>query len=497
LAEVLGNSQEGLVNPLVVSYLIKDRKIGLSVRLGKPSGSGAERVRQLHQAAATWGKDKQATFVPEISAAPIAGSTVTDLDEYLYSDGSFNGSRLQRHLTMLLEDGCLHRFVLRPGAPVEGPDLVGRNDVLARLHAAVEAGRSCHLRAPRRYGKTSVLRRVQSDLTRQGRACLLADLSPGTSVAWLWVTLAQSALAGEATRKVVIAMPELAGWPEPGASALVISQSSHRLATAIGLNPWSFGQRLFAQLASQQAVLMLDEFSVFLRTSMQKGSQDVGELARLMQESRKAPSGNRQLLSGSAGLAKYLAFNNLGPRFDDLEAVELSPFSAPECRVLAEELLYGAGIVPDPRVVAKLAELGGPVPYFIHLLTDAVLMDVHVGVLSAESVERAYRERVLGPWANASFKAFSLASQSYPEDLRRVAMDLLRMMARTAEGAPEFELRRRFEQENAKTVCFESLLACLQEDFDLVDEDSCWRMRCRPLRDRWALAEAWLTEGSS
>ena len=229
---------------------------------------------------------------------------------------------------------------------------------------------------------------------------------------------------------------------------------------------------------------------------MQKSLEDLRELARLMQSSRTAQPRTRQFLSGSAGLQKYLVFRDLGSRFDDLDAVELRPFSESACRELAEELLYGAGHVPEPSAVARLAELGGPVPYFVHLLTDAVLAEVGSGLLSKEMVERAYRERVLGPWGNASFRAFRLGGQPYPEELRRTATDLLRMIAREADGAAEPELRKRFERESAKAVPFESLLACLQEDFDLVDEDGRWRMRCGPLRDRWALEEAWLTEGA-
>ena len=70
------------------------------------------------------------------------------------------------------------------------------------------------------------------------------------------------------------------------------------------------------------------------------------------------------------------------------------------------------------------------------------------------------------------------------------------MIAREADGAPLSALSQRFDQEGAGDVAFDSLLACLQEDFDLVEEADRMRMRCRPLRDRWALQEGWLTEGA-
>ena len=232
------------MTPLVVSYLFKEGKVGLSIRLGDRLPNPADRVRELHQAAAAWSQEKHAAFVPEISAAPLPGSIATDIDQYIYADGTFNPGRLGRQLSMLLEDGQIHRYSIRPGAPVEGRDLVGRDEMLGRLQEGIAHGRSCHLRAPRRYGKTSVLRRLQGDLRQDGRACLFVDLSPGTSVAWFWVTLAQSASSTESTRQAALALPELDGWPAISASPLVIGQASRQLATAIGPNPWSFGQRL-------------------------------------------------------------------------------------------------------------------------------------------------------------------------------------------------------------------------------------------------------------
>ncbi|OPZ02508.1 MAG: hypothetical protein BWZ09_02542 [Alphaproteobacteria bacterium ADurb.BinA305] len=77
-----------------------------------------------------------------------------------------------------------------------------------------------------------------------------------------------------------------------------------------------------------------------------------------------------------------------------------------------------------------------------------------------------------------------------------MATDLLRLIAREADGATLDSLRKRFEQEPEREIALDSLLACLQEDFDLVQDRDRLRMRCRPLRDRWALQEGWLTEGA-
>jgi hypothetical protein len=142
-----------------------------------------------------------------------------------------------------------------------------------------------------------------------------------------------------------------------------------------------------------------------------------------------------------------------------------------------------------------LAVLGEPIPYFVHALAGAIVDESQNDTVSPEIVDRAYSRRILGDRGSHLFRIYRMGDQSYPRSLLRASEALLREMARSPEGAAESELRKVFEKRTrADASAFEPLIACLQEDFDLVPEDDRWRMRSKVLRDRWALGERWLTE---
>ncbi|MHC1744749.1 MAG: hypothetical protein AB9873_17215 [Syntrophobacteraceae bacterium] len=86
-------------------------------------------------------------------------------------DGQFNAPRYQRHLAEFASNRKPQLFLSRCGVPVLGLDLVGREETLHSMQETIEQGRSCHLRAPRRYallGQTTLITRdgLQSDVPR-------------------------------------------------------------------------------------------------------------------------------------------------------------------------------------------------------------------------------------------------------------------------------------------------------------------------------------------
>ncbi len=115
-------------------------------------------------------------------------------------------------------------------------------------------------------------------------------------------------------------------------------------------------------------------------------------------------------------------------------------------------------------------------------------------------VARAYAERILGPLGNGLFSDFRLRERPYPRELLPAAARLLREFSRTGDGLEIGVLQDLFASETSGTTLMEgasleTLLACLQEDYDVAEENSLWRLRSKVLRDRWALREPWLTRG--
>jgi hypothetical protein len=469
----------------------------LAISLHDPSSDvpAGDRLRQLHEAADSWMEQHQEISLrTDLSDAPPENSVSVGLPEYLHAGGKVNGRRLQRHLGQLLTSGSLHRYAIRPGAPVEGADLVGREGLVTSILDLLGSG-SCHLRAPRRYGKTSVLRRVEQKLMARRTPTVLVDLSPGRSPRWFFVTVASAVMDRPHTRQVAASLDELSAWPQHDCTPAARAAACKELASRISANPWRFGHYLLATLADAGVVLLLDELSVFLRAALSKQRSEAESLLLLLAELRRQQQ-LRMVLSGSAGLTSYVAFSGLTIHLQDVTPLDLPPLAREDAAGLSEELIYTTGSLPTPDAAEQvLAEVGEPVPYFVHALVNETCGSGRMETVNAALVRDAYRNRLLGPVGNFFFKLYRLRNQPYPAALLPAAASLLNELASHDDGCPLSELERAFiaTAPDEHSGGLRLLLACLEEDYDLVESDGRWLMRCKVLRDRWSLSEAWLT----
>lgn len=469
----------------------------LAVHLLADEGNvgSSELLPILHQAVDAWNGQYPDVFVDvDLTFEPPDGSIRAILADYLYADGSVNGERLGRHLSLLLERGQLHTFTLRPGAPAEGPDLVGRGATVETLCEQLKSS-SVHLMAPRRYGKTSVLWQLKRSLARECAICLYLEVSPGLSASWLVAALVEEAMENAKCRKALEGLPELAGWPAPRSGYAQRNLAGRQLTERLGAGIWSFGHRLFEGLGAVGTVLLIDEFSVFLRRALERSHDETVALLDLLTRSRTSETPTRQVLAGSAGLSTYVHFHGLDRAFAGLCEVQLLPLDRRDAAVLVEELLYGEQQLPSPEVIDEVLEdIGEPIPYFLHALIQAAGEEEGEGqAIDRDRVNRAYRETLLGPRGNVHFREYQIAHQPYPGKFRRAASRLLAEMARKPEGVEGECLKEVFAGVIPDSGKLEPLLSCLREDYDLVERDGRWKMRSKVLRDRWSQGEPWLT----
>ncbi len=490
---------------LYVTYSLELQDGGrkaLAVHLQQQEGEGVpahELLRELHRTVDLWSEERSEIFVrSDLAVAPGPGAVRRVLADYQYAGGAVNGDRLVRHLDMLLEDGRIHAFNLRPGAPVEGRDLVGRQTVLTKLLQRLRSG-SVHLTAPRRYGKTSTLRQLKKMMGGdERRPCLYIDVSPGISASWLLVTLVQEAMEDPLCRPSLERLPELLDWPAPDAGPRQRSLAGQRLEKSLSSNVRSAGRRILDALGSSGTLLLIDEFSIFLRRALDQSLEEAKVIAEILARSRSpAEPTTRQVLAGSAGLNSFLHFYGLADTLDDLEAVPLRPLGRQDAEVLIEELLYGERLNPSAEIVRGiLTQVGAPIPYFVHALVDAIReKSLETGGLDIETVRWAYRVGLLGSRGNNHFKEYKLEHQPYPKNLRQAASAVLLEVARQPDGIPVERLSQVFADNAPGSDQFEPLLSCLQEDYDLTESDGRWAMRSKVLRERWSQEEPWLTGG--
>jgi hypothetical protein len=475
-------------------YWINDRDVLIDrfvIRLPRnDSETPGDRIAALTGFARRIDPGRDMRLRTRIHVAAPEGCEAVPLPGYLWSDGTINGPRFIRHLQAKMSGNQPHHFLLHPGMPVLGPDLIDRNGKIEELRGILRAT-SCHLRAPRRYGKSSLLFRMQEIEA----GALLLDLCDIKSTSGFLAKLLKEAMNHETTgRRALLALPELAGWPPALSPPQIIASAYDDLAVHRGIDKITFLDKVFSTLAQAGMILLLDEFSIFVRNLLDDHQEDVEAFLGLFSQVRRhETSPLRVVVAGSSGLSSYIYFMNLGDFFSDLEPVDLPPISPDSARILVEELFYGAGKQPAPPVVERVIEhIGVPVPYFLQTLVHETIaqsgMNTKPGI---DDVDQAYLDRLLGPPGNIFFRDYLLRERAYPASLRRAAAAVLGSLARMTEAVPERELLRLFRSktEGDDDSRFVKLMTCMEEDYDLVQEKEAWFMRSKVLRERLRLGE--------
>jgi hypothetical protein len=474
--------------------LAKDgtEKHGMAVRIpAEKDGLPGQRIKALTDAVREINESRSCRLRTEILVSPPMELETRPLADFLFADGLFNASRFKRHLREFASKNSPHLFLPRPGVPVLGLDLVGREDTLQLLQNTIEQGRSCHLRAPRRYGKTSLLMRMAESLPRS----VHIDLSDVGSLQGFLKGLLRGCIRQPDARVSLSAVGPYRNWSDDTAAFNSIFEE---LLKQRGSTLMPLLRETLRALADGRIVLLVDEFSIFLRAMLEKEVSEITSFLDMLHAIRtNAASPLVAVFAGSAGLSAYIEFHGMQEQFADLMPVDVPPIAAEKARLLAEELFYGMGKLPSLAATDRVTHLTGEddsVPYFVHALAHVTAEETGLRREVREAdVDRAYQDRLLGPAGNIFFRDFLLRELTYPPSYRNCASAVLKRLSRQFPSAVgDVEL-----QGFCDAGCnYQKLMTCLEEDYDLVRVDDGWRMRSKVLADRWRLGEPWLTGGA-
>ena len=473
---------------------------GMSVRIQpEAESSPGIRVKALTRAARKLPLETNEKLRTDMLVNPPAAFKTMDLAEYMWADDTLNEDRYIRHLKSYVNGKKPHLFLPRVGVTVVlEEDLIGRRDVLTALHYNISRKKSSHLRAPRRYGKSSLMGRLEMEYANS----VLMELSDVGNLEGFLKRLVDRCLRREKAAACLLGLPEYQSFPNASQTRSNI-QAFNRAFGELMKSHRGTGAALrllksaMAALADSGVILLIDEFSFFLREMREHDENTLKGFLELFHGLRTRNGGPlTAIFAGSSGLSTFIQLFGMHDAFKDLAPVDIPPISSLEAGFLAEELFYGMSKTPSQAAVKRLTALTGgneTVPYFVHALAHYTTEQAGVNKkISEEHVEAAYYDRLLGPSGNICFRDFILREKGYPGDYRASASRILKELSRIAPGAlPEEDLQGLCQGE----CDFNKLITCLEEDYDLVREKNGWRMRSTVIADRWRLGEPWLTIG--
>ena len=414
-----------------------------------------------------------------------------ELEEFLTEDSRFieNFAKIVIERQMKKENPIFPS--IRPGAMATGSNFYDRNKELEEIWGRLQKGKNLLLRAPRRYGKSSLLNYISENPLPGWRVCHV-DLEGGKSSE----DFVEYTLKGLIQRQECnVCLPEslsiLEPWKKSERNKLEIVRNERK---KIRENWQEYAGAMFKHIDSLEDKLLLifDEVSFLLEDMIGPKDQDKNKVNELMvwfREARKKAKRISFVLSGSEHLPSFLESFAIEGHLDDLETVHLALFESQVAREFVFLVLAGKKIVVRlPEIYSILALMGEPIPYFLQLFLDILSrVCAEKRSLSFEQIEKVYHQELLGPESKRYFETIQLQLERYSrygERYRAGAESILGELA-INDLVDLGYLEVMWKEVTGSKEQFEVILSILKDDFYVRQENGKAFFTSKLLKDWW------------
>ena len=376
-----------------------------------------------------------------------------------------------------------------PGGVPEPDELFGRDHLIGMLW---EQLRGCNvlLVAPRRFGKTGVMRHVLKR-PRDGYVPVYIEAENLYDPVEFAAELVSALLEHSKLRRLLTGMKRL-----PGSLANLVSNWVDEIGTdelkitlRKGLaETWEHtAKRLVLEMAkaSETVVFIIDELPQFIDNVSRKQGDDAARsfLAwfRTLRMAQKDQLRRfRFLVGGSTSVDMVLRKLNVPDKLNDFFRLPVGELTRQDAEALLGELAESFGLDFAPGATETFFDLiGPPVPYFIHLFVSQILSDpgLKAKPLTGEDLAAVFRQKVLGPACRGYFDPYRQRLKRYGAPGERAAMAILAAVAEAPSGrasdAQVYGVYRKARNKGASEMEYREILADLECDWYLqLDTDT-------------------------
>jgi len=324
--------------------------------------------------------------------------------------------------------------------PATGKDFFDRED---EVKAVVESLKkdSILLVAPRRYGKTSVMREVERKLTERGYLCLSLDVmhvhSPKDFVFWLAIAAFDTSpeARGSFLENIKSSFVRLGERLQE----VEVSMSGFKAKFAEGVKEEISEDNWFSKgydvlnaikhLSEKNCIcIIVDELSECINNMKKRDEETAREFLQWLRSTRQTMSEDLKFIVGGS-----VSFNGIVRNFgslawiNDLKTINISGFTEEVALNFIKKAFEDSGWEYEEEIGLKILEcVGVPyIPYFISIFLSMIFEDERW--LSEEDIEELYTSKLLGAHGRGYFDYYKQRLGSYYEGvLARAAEDILR-----------------------------------------------------------------------
>jgi len=368
-----------------------------------------------------------------------------------------------------------------PGGVPEPEELVGREHLIEVLWSQLRTV-NIHLVAPRRFGKTGVMRHVLK-LPRDSYLPVYLDVEELSEPQKFAAELLAALLQHDKLRSLIVrakALPSaLRQWVTDWVEDIEVESVRIKLRQNLGEAWEETARKLVLEMENADAtvVFIIDEFPEFLANVCRKQGDEAarGFLAwfrsvrmRQKDELRRF----RFIIGGSTSIDTTLRRLDVPDKLNDFFRLAVEPLAPGDAEALLLGLEQSYGFCLDAAARKTLFELiGAPVPYFIHLFVSQIIVDREVRgkLFTPEDVRAVYQGRLLGATCREYFNYYRLRLKRYGADGERAAIAILREIANSPIGrvadSSLYAAYRKARRKGASELEFLEIIADLECDW--------------------------------
>ena len=369
---------------------------------------------------------------------------------------------------------------LRPnvGGIVSPSDLFGRDQFIDRMWDILNRN-SVVLEAPRRMGKTSLLRKMS------------AEPPPGWEVIYLNLEDVQ-AVAEFASRVLDAVRDQIHRWDQRLKHFKEFERWQGNCDTT---GPWKdlliavVDDLCHAQEASgRRALLIFDEMPMMLeRIANSQGDQTAIEVLDLLRGIRQSneTKGVRMVFSGEVVFDQVLARlqPNSGRPLNDLHKMELGPLERADAVELATRLMNGLRLNGDRAAATRVADITGGIPFYIQsVVQELAEANVPATPAAVDQIVRAAITALSDPFQLRIFREHLRTYYHADEELVFAILDHLAAAEHPVSARKLFDLPNTSDEE----LVFEVLRRLTVDRVLNRDEEGRFFFQNPFLREWWA-----------
>ncbi len=368
-----------------------------------------------------------------------------------------------------------------PGGVPEPGELIGRDHVIDMLWLQLSAN-NILLVAPRRFGKTGVMRHVLK-LPRENYCPVYIDVEAVSDPENFATELLGAILEQSKLRKIITSFKRM---PQRFKEFITSSIDEFgpeefrvKLKESLGVSWQTIVTRLILEMekSKETVVFIIDEFPQMIDNIDRKHDSEAAKsvmawFRSLRMKQKEELRSLRFIIAGSTSVDMTLRCLGMTDKLNDFFRLPIDPLEPED----AQELLNGLAEFYDlnfsQEAIDAFFKLINPhIPYFIHLFVSQLILEPSLKDknLSPDDISRIYHKRILGPSCHKYFDYYRQRLKRYGKPGERAAIAILREIAGSSTGkVPDSSLYgvyKKVRKKGESEIEFREIMADLECDW--------------------------------